>query len=46
MNSFSVCSHLDIAVEDMSEGTDDKETPCGEKETSAKKHKEEGEAGR
>lgn len=47
VNSFSVCSHLNIAVEDMYEGTDDKETPRGEKDKSlTRKHKEEGEARR
>ena len=41
VNSFSVCAHLDIAMEDIYSETGDKENPCGEKDReSTKKHKE------
>ncbi len=47
VNSFSVCAHLDIAMEDMySEAVDD-EQPQGDMDGEEKnKHKEEGEGRR
>ena len=47
VNSFSVCAHLDIAMEDMYSETGDEEMPHGGAGGEEKnKHKEEGEARR
>ena len=44
VNSFSVCAHLDIAMEHMYDEAGEEQKPCGEVDGEEKnKHKEEGE---